>query len=315
MWWLYVILGVIFLVIAPMLGIQFAVARNLYYKFFVRNERENWTRELIPTTDEEATMYAECEVFEKENAPYKRDVEITSDGFKLCGEYYDFGHKRAVIVVAGRSEALRYSYYFSTPYKEAGFNVLVIDNRSHGFSEGKLNSLGLKEWHDIIAWVKLLHDELGNELVIGHGICIGSSTILYAQVSDECPDYFNGLIADGMYVDFCESFKNHSIESGYKNQHFVSDFFYMLFRIHTKENPHYGPKDCIGKMKKPMLFIYSVEDQYSKPDKSQYLYDICGSENKKLEWFDKGSHSHVRVNNREKYDEVIKNFIDEKYNK
>lgn len=310
--WFYIALGILFLVVCPMFFIQFFVARSLFFKYMVRSDNENWTRELVAEDDEEAKMFAFCEKFEAENESFAKDVEITSDGFNLKGRYYDYGFKRACIIVAGRSEALRYSLYFAPPYKEAGFNVLVIDNRSHGFSEGKYNSLGLKEFRDLIEWARLLHDGEGNDLVIGHGICIGSATLLYAQINERCPYYFKGIVADGMYCDFPTSFNNHAIEAGY-GIHFVSDFFFMLFKHYTKENPYYGPLDCIDKMKNPMLFIYSKMDAYSKPDKGQELFNLCGAEIKRLEWFEKGIHSHVRVNDEKRYDEVIIDFLNKTF--
>lgn len=295
-----------------MFFIQFFVARSLYFKYMVRSDNENWTRELIAESDEEQKMYDSCARFESENESFAKEVEIANDGFKLCGRYYDFGFKRACIIVAGRSEALRYSLYFAYPYKKAGFNVLVIDNRSHGFSEGKYNSLGFKEYRDLLAWAKLLHDELKNDTVIGHGICIGSATLLYAQLNNECPEYFKGMIADGMYCDFPTSFNNHAIEAGY-GIHFVSDFFFMLFKHYTKENPYFGPKDCIQNMNKPILFIYSKMDAYSTPDKAKMLYELCGSYSKRIEWFEKGIHSHVRVNAENRYDEVIIDFLNNNF--
>ena len=68
-------------------------------------------------------------------------------------------------------------------------------------------------------------------------------------------------------------------------------------------------------MKKPMLFIYSKEDTYSIPKYGQLLYDTCGSDKKRLVWFDHGVHSHVRINAPEKYDDTVikflKDYIDE----
>jgi len=305
---LYIVLGVLFLGVFPLGFIQLFVARHLYFLYFVRSDSENWTRDLIPTDDEEDKMYKSCEVFEKENQSYKTDVEIESDGFKLKGEYYDYGYDRAVIIVAGRSEALRYSYYFAYPYKKSNFNILVIDNRSHGLSEGKYNSLGFKEYRDVIKWAELLHDKFNNKLVIGHGICIGSATLLYAQTSPDCPDYFRGIVADGMYVNFPESFNNHALEAGH-SPHFVSEILFAYFKHYTHEDPYKGPIDVIDKMDKPILFIYGLQDNYSKPDKGKDLFNKCISKEKELEWFKVGTHSHLRVNDEAHYDEVIINYL------
>ncbi len=290
---------------------QLFVARFLYFKYFVRGKKENWTRELVPTTEDEEKMFSFCEEFEKENLKYAHDVEIENDGFKLKGIYLDFGFKKACLIVAGRSEACRYSYYFAPPYIKAGYNILVIDNRGHGLSEGKYNSLGFKEYKDLLCWIKLLHEEYHNDEVIGHGICIGSATLLYALTSDECPSYFSGMIADGMYTNFVKSFNNHALEHS-PTVHFVSEFLFSLFKHYTHENPYKGPIDYVNKLNKPILWLYSKEDSYSTPDQGEALFNKCPSSKKQLEWFPVGTHSHIRVNNTKQYDETIEKFL---YNK
>ena len=59
----------------------------------------------------------------------------------------------------------------------------------------------------------------------------------------------------------------------------------------------------------PILFLYGRQDIFSLPEKSQKLYDTCTSLHKKIVWFDKGAHSHLRINNKEAYDNAIKEFV------
>lgn len=308
----YIILIFILVVICPLFFINLFVGRHLYFLYLVRGkEKDSWSRTPVIGSDEEQRMYDTGYKWEEEVDHLKKEVSIYSDGFKLCGQYFNLGFDKCVIVVAGRSEACHYSYYFAIPYAKLGYNVLVIDNRCHGLSEGKYNSLGFKEYKDILNWVKYLHDIEEMKEIIGHGICIGSATILYALTNDECPTYFKGMVADGMYVNFPVSFNNHAVEAGH-SPHFVSEFFMMYFKHYTKENPYIGPIDYIEKLEKPILFLYSKEDNYSTPDKGQLLFDLCKSK-KELVWFDKGSHSHIRINNEILYDQAITNFINENF--
>jgi pimeloyl-ACP methyl ester carboxylesterase len=196
----------------------FIIAAVVYRILLVRTRPEKWSRECSLDEEEEQTrMYAEGNAWYERYRDRISDVSIVSDGFRLFGEYVDFGFDRAVIIIAGRTEGCKYSYYFAEPYRAAGYNVLVIDNRCHGLSDGKYVSLGLKEYKDVLRWGEMLHDNLRNEKIVIHGICIGSATALYALISSECPDYFAGMVADGMYADFRESIKNHMIEQKRKN--------------------------------------------------------------------------------------------------
>jgi len=311
-----IVVGVlaIFSVFFGIVGVPFIVSKKVYEHQLVRTSPDKWGRGCsAPDNEEQVRMFNEGEAWFEENKEHGIDVEVRSEGLRLVGKYMDFGFKRACIIIAGRTESYLYSYYFAKPYKEAGFNVLVIDNRAHGESEGKYLGAGLREYHDILEWGKLLHDKFHNEGIYIHGICIGSATAMYVLTSENCPDYYLGMTADGMYTTFYETFKTHMVDMKKP----VNPFSYFVMKRLQKnigEDPiHNGPIYSIPKLKLPLLMIHSKEDVFSLPVKAQELYDKCNSP-KKLVWFDKGAHSHIRINNQEKYDETIKEFIKEYIN-
>ena len=73
----------------------------------------------------------------------------------------------------------------------------------------------------------------------------------------------------------------------------------------------YGPIDVIEKMDKPLLMLHSKEDIYSTPEYAQKLYDLAGTEKKRLAWFEHGNHSMLRISDTKKYDEEIAAFLAE----
>lgn len=294
----------------------FIVAYIVYRITLVRTSKEKWSRECSLKEDaEQVSMYREAESWLALHSDKKTDVDIVNEGFHLFGEYVDFGFDKAVIIIAGRTEGCKYAYYFAEPYRRAGYNILAIDNRAHGLSDGKYNSLGLKEYSDIIAWGKFLHEQKKIQQIVLHGICIGSATALYTLISERCPSYMAGMVADGMYSDFKETTKNHMIEQNRPIQPCLN-LFMWFFKLFTKEDAvKNGPIRVIHKLKKPILFIYSKEDIYSVPEKGQLLYDTCISEKKQLVWFEKGGHSRVRINNQEKYDNTIVDYLEENFHR
>lgn len=307
MWLKIAVLALIFLVILP----PIVLAGILYAVLLVRTRPDKWGRECsIPDDEEYLGMFNEGMAWDAEYGGRKQEVSIVNDGFRLAGEYFDFGADRAVIILPGRMESLLYSYYFAEPYRRCGWNVLVIDTRSHGLSEGKINSLGYKEYRDVIAWGKMLHDRFGMEQVFLHGICIGSSTALFALTSPDCPDYFCGMTGEGMYVDFYESFRNHLIEKDRPQFPFLPLVMAYIRVVSGANVVTDGPLWRIGALEKPLLMLHSREDIYSMPDKAEQLYAACRAP-KRLVWFDHGAHSRIRPNDREGYDEAIAAFLDE----
>ena len=309
-----IVVFILFSIIFGIVGVPAIVAKKVYEAQLVRTSKDKWGKGCsAPDNEEQVRMFNEGEAWFEENKEYGIDVNIVNDGLNLVGKYLNFGFKRAAIIIAGRTESYLYSYYFAKPYKEAGFNVLVIDNRAHGDSDGKYLGVGLLEYKDILKWGEMLHDKYNNETIFIHGICIGSATALYALTSENCPDYYTGMVADGMYTTFYETFRTHMKDMKKPVDpcsYFVMKHLEKNIGISPIKN---GPIYCIDKLKKPLLMIHSKEDKFSLPAKAQILYDKCTSP-KKLVWFDHGAHSHIRINNVEKYDKTIKEFIEEYIN-
>lgn len=308
---LYIVLGILGALVLFYIFPTLLVSNVIYTVLLVRKNKEKWGRTVSWDDEEQKQMFAIGKEWGDKYERYRKTISITSEGFKLVAEYFDFGFDKAVIIIPGRMESGTYSYYFSEPYRKAGFNVVAIDNRCHGLSEGKYNCLGLKEYKDILNWTRYLHDELGIKEVVLHGICIGSATGLYALCDKNCPDYLRGLVADGMYIHFPESFKNHLIEKKKPLFPFTQEVTMMITLVSGRSPKKHGPINYVDKVDKPILFIYSKEDSYSVPKYAQILYDKCSSPYKHLEWFDHGEHSHVRINAPEKYDETIIKYAKE----
>ena len=245
----------------------------------------------------------------KEHEQNCEPVSVTSQGLKLFGEFYNFGSKKTIIIVPGRTETLQYSYYFARPYQEIGFNVLVIDKRAHGWSEGKYEDGGQNSYVDLIEWARFLHDNYGCNDISLHGICIGSSTCLFAFVSPDCPDYVTHMVADGMYATFLETFKNHMKDQRRSVFPYAYTTMYYGKKYSKADFIKNGPIYQIDKVRKPFLFLYSKEDIFSTPKQAEKLYAKCGTDKKELVWFDHGVHSHLLITDPLKYKDALEGFF------
>ena len=304
-WILIALAAVLLLFVIPVLIMSFV----LYTILLRRNKPDKWGRVCsFPEDPEYKRMYDIGLQWGEKYKDKKKPVQIKNGKYELFGEYFDFGADRAVIIIAGRTECCYYSYYFAEPYRESGYNVLVIDNRAHGLSSGKICSLGYKEYKDIIEWAKMLHEK-GNKNVVLHGICIGASTALFVMTAKNCPEYITAMASDGMYVSFFESFKNHMTEKKKPNFPITYGVMAHIFFFSGANAVTDGPLHRMPKMKKPILFIQSKEDTYSLPELAKKLYAACPSENKKLVYFDHGAHSRVRINDEQGYDRTVKEFL------
>lgn len=282
---------------------------KLYRTLLVRQSPDKWARQCsFPDDEEYCRMFEEALAWDARYRDRMRPLSVESDGLTLQAQYYDFGADRAVIIIPGRTEGCLYSCYFAEPYRAAGYNVLAIDNRAHGLSEGKYPTLGKRECHDLLAWGRLLHESCGVEKVVLHGICIGASSALNALTLPECPDYMAGMTADGMYTTFYDSFKAHMIEEHHPNFPVTLEVMGHILVYAGSNVVTDGPIYRIGRLKKPILFLHSREDRFSLPEKAQLLFDKCTAP-KTLRFFPHGAHSRVRIHAPEEYDACIAEFL------
>lgn len=306
----FMLFNLLFLVVSWFVGSYCAYTATL------RRGKDKWGRGMPSDLEPDAVrMYELGREWAMENADKKTDVHIVRDGANLYGEYYDFGGDRCAFILSGRTESLTYGYFFAIPYARCGCNVLVVDPRGHGLSDGLYNTVGFEESKDIAAWVEHLAVHFGVRSVVLHGICIGAAGGMLALTDEAstpsgavCSRIVDGIVTEGMFARFYESVRNHMIEQ--RRSTFVTldliDFWMRRFTGHTMK---YGPIDVVDRLDKPLLMLHSREDLYSTPEYAEKLYERAGSEKKSLVWFDRGRHSMLRITDTELYDESISAFL------
>ena len=313
---LWIVLGVVAVLtlggLVAMLVYTLPISKKVYLGQLVRTSSDKWGRVCSATDNEEqVAMWEAGLAWAKPRKDRCREVSIVNDGLNLYGEYFDFGHDRCVIILPGRCECLIYSYYFAAPYEKAGCNVLVIDSRCHGKSDGTHSTAGIKESGDVDAWARFAQNELGCREIWIHGICIGTAAGIGAMNRTDCPESVNGLVTEGCFVSLRETFKRHMIAD--KRPLFpVLDLVMLRLNLATGINIYRNtPLRAMKKLDAGyrVLFLYGKQDIFSIPEKSQVLFNACSAGDKKLVWFDKGGHSHLRINNTEQYDEAIVEFL------
>ncbi len=311
---LYIIIAVaVFVVLAVAVTIaNIIVARIIFWNTLTRKKKDSWNNTVSYDNPELKEMYEEGTGYIKQFADKKIKLHTINEGFNLYAEYYDFGFDRAVIIVPGRTEGMTYSSYYTKAYIESGYNVLTLDQRCHGKSDGKYSSFGFNESRDVLHWGEILHREYGVKSIVLHGICIGCACSMYALTADNCPDYFSAFVADGMYSTFYHSFKRR-MKGFHAPSFIVIDFVNMFAKHYTGYSMKIGPIHKISDYKKPLLMLHGDADFYSVPEKAKELFAAAGTPDsqKRLVWFKDGQHSRLRLYHTELYDNSIKSFLTE----
>ena len=314
--WVYlIILGALAAIIVPLIFVcryTYKITWKVVDEQLVRTSKEKWARDCSCATNEEhVRMFEEGIAWGDKYRSFANVENITNDDLKLTGEYFDFGFDKCALILQGRAESLLYSYYFAEPYRAIGFNVLVIDTRGHGESEGYFNGCGITESRDVPAWINHIEKKYGIHTFVLHGICIGSASVFLAATKKNFPKSVKALVAEGTYHIFYESFKEHLKELKKPTYPVIWQMRSICKRRFGIDVKKESPIEVADKFTLPLLLMSGKCDLYSLPEKCRTLFDKCASTQKKLVTFDKGAHSHLRINAVEKYDKTIKNFLEE----
>lgn len=130
--------------------------------------------------------------------PYERVGVRSFDGLPLAGRYY---HQKD-----GAPLQICFHGYRGTPSRDfsggarahldAGYNVLLAEERAHCSSGGHYITMGVRERRDVLTWVEYAVDRFGPDVRIQlNGISMGAATVLMAAGLG-LPENVRGVAAD-----------------------------------------------------------------------------------------------------------------------
>ncbi len=129
-------------------------------------------------------------------------VTITSHaGMRLSARYYHCADDAplAICFHGYRSTAIRDFCGGARLAMEQGHNVLLVDQRAHGESDGRTIAFGILERLDCLDWVHWGMERLGQDVpILLYGISMGGATVLMAADAG-LPANVRGIIADSPY--------------------------------------------------------------------------------------------------------------------
>lgn len=203
-------------------------------------------------------------IAEFENASYE-DVTITSDdGLKLAGRYYHVadGAPLEIQCHGYKGNATRDFCGNWKIAREAGRNVLLIDERCHGKSEGHTITFGILERKDVMNWIQYAIQRFGNVPIMLSGVSMGAATVLMVS-GLELPENVKAVIADCPY----DAPANIIKKVLGKDMGMPVGIVYPLIRLggmlYGKFNLEASsPVESVKQSKVPILLIHGDDDRF-----------------------------------------------------
>lgn len=234
------------------------------------------------------------------------------DGKRLHGRYYHVkdGAPLQIQFHGYRGGALRDLCGGAPLAMKLGHNVLLVDQRTHGDSEGKTISFGAKERLDCLCWCRYAEERFGPDtpqLLVG--VSMGASTVLMASALD-LPRSVKGVMADSPYTTAWEIIGQVARDTGKPGGLSVvfcaiGALLYGRFWLGSAD-----ALKAVAGANLPLLLIHGEDDRYVPCDMSRRLYSACGGR-ARLETFPGAAHGMSYMDDPKRYETVVEEFLRE----
>ena len=243
------------------------------------------------------------------------DAYVTSgDGLKLhCTVIRAEGEAKGVVIVfhGFRSFGAR-DFCLQLPLlHETGYHIMLVDQRSHGKSEGKYICYGTKEREDALLWRKKATEIFGGDIPIAlFGLSMGGATVLMASgLLDKDDPQVKCVVADCPFYSPYEIIK-HVLWKYYKIYPYPIIYVVnILTRAIAKFNM-LSPScaDYAKKSELPFLIFHGKEDKFVPTECSVRLSEALGDK-ARLVLFDEAQHAEAIYYDKELYKNELLGFL------
>lgn len=181
-----------------------------------------------------------------------------------------------VILCHGYSATRNSMAVFARHYHDTyGAQVLIIDARAHGLSDGNVIGFGYHDRNDLHLWIKTVKEELGENIpLVLHGVSMGASTLLYASI-DGFDSNVKGIVCDSAFIDLKPIFIRQ-MKMIYNLPAFPFIYFVELYMKYWVKIP-FDQTNILNKKDKlltPCLIVHGTDDRFVPYDMAIKLNDI-----------------------------------------
>ena len=203
---------------------------------------------------------------------------LSDDGLKLSGNLFPVKNVRGTVICLHgyTSNSVRDYTSLAKYYLENNFQLLLVDHRAHGESEGKYIGFGILERHDSLRWIEYLNERLGNEhKILVHGTSMGAATTLMLT-GQKLPGNVCGVVADCGFTSPWDVFK-----SVLKNTYHLPAFPLLhLTSLIARVIAGYDYTECsateeVKKSTVPILLIHGSADTFVPAYMCEEIYKNC----------------------------------------
>lgn len=213
------------------------------------------------------------------------DLEIRSrDGLTLRGKYFECekGAPIELLFHGYKGNAERDLCGGVERCFRLGRNVIIINQRAGGRSDGHVITFGIKESEDCHEWVKYAIERFGKDvkLIIG-GVSMGAATVMMAA-GKPLPENVICVLADCGYTS-----PKEIIQKVVRDMKLPVPIVYPFIRLGALIFGRFNleeksPIEAMRKCTLPVVFVHGDTDDFVPYEMSVRLHEVCTSKKKIL---------------------------------
>ena len=209
------------------------------------------------------------------NRPFEPVTITTFDGKKLYGRYYHVADGAPLqIQFHGYKSSAVLDFCGGSLYAgKIGHNALVVDQRSHGKSEGNAITFGILERKDVLSWINYARSRFGeNVRIILAGLSLGAATVLMAT-DQPLPSNVVGVMADCPYSEPGTIIKTVSS----RDMHIPGALIYPFVKLGARLFAGFNLEEssAVNAVKNtpvPILLLHGTGDRFVPCDMSREIH-------------------------------------------
>ena len=291
---------------------EYAIARYFFRRTMIRSNAKNERTMKMSGTDWNVyipTIRTRREWMEQQP---QEEVFITSrDGLKLHGTFYPRQNTKKVAICFHGYTSDGASDYASLGkfYLEHDFQVLLVDERAHGKSEGTYIGFGCLDRKDALCWINWVIGRCGGQTqIILHGISMGAATALMTT-GLTLPVQVKGVISDCAFTSPKAVF-SHVLRSMY---HLPAFPMIQIADYVNRKKAGYGLDECnaareVKKAKIPALLIHGSADTFVPCRMCDEIYENYASAKTKL-IVEGAAHAESYYKDMDAYEKAMNEFL------
>ena len=223
-----------------------------------------------------------------------------------------FFSRKVVIAVHGYNSFGMFDMSSVVPFfRGMGYNVIIVDDRAHGKSEGKYIGFGWLDRLDVMNWCRYAVKRFGGNCeILLHGVSMGAATVLMTCGESCLPEQVKGVIADcpfaGAYEEFGYIMRSNYRVPGRPLLYFAS----MVCKLRAGYT--FGQASTVRAVRNihiPVLFIHGEKDTFVPPYMTKRMYRHCKSKQKYLYICPEATHCYSAFQDMDAYVSHLTDFV------